>query len=85
LAAAPVVALGAPIGAYVVDHIGRKPTLLVVAAICVGQFVWTLLHEREQLGPLGITISVLALGLCLLGFEALRALGARRVPGPERE
>ncbi|MGE0145465.1 MAG: sulfite exporter TauE/SafE family protein [Planctomycetota bacterium] len=85
LAAAPVVALGAPIGAYVVDHIGRKPTLLVVAAICVGQFVWTLVHEHEQLGSAGIAISVLALGLCLLGFEALRALGARRVPGPERE
>jgi uncharacterized membrane protein YfcA len=76
LAAAPVVALGAPLGALVVDLIGRKPTLFVVALLCVGQLVWTLSQERNALGASGIMLSLLAVALCLLGFEKLRAWGA---------
>jgi uncharacterized membrane protein YfcA len=46
LAAAPVVALGAPLGALAVSHLPRMPTLLFVSALCVGQFVWTVVQER---------------------------------------
>lgn len=46
LAAAPVVAIGAPLGAIVVELISRKPTLLIVSALCIIQFIWTLVHER---------------------------------------
>ncbi len=45
LAAAPVVALGAPFGAVIVNLISRTPTLLVVSVLCIGQFVWTIFRE----------------------------------------
>ncbi len=76
LAAAPVVALGAPLGAFVVDLIGRKPTLIFVAILCVGQFVWTCFVERTSLGAAGICFAVVCVGALLLGFERLRAWGA---------
>lgn len=76
LAAAPVVALGAPLGVFVVNLIGRKPTLLVVAVLCVGQLIWTLSEERTSLGFGGIALSLIAVGICLLGFERLRIWGA---------
>jgi uncharacterized membrane protein YfcA len=75
LAAAPVVALGAPLGAFMVDLIGRKPTLFFVAVLCVGQFVWTCYTERVALGVSGMGWAVLAVGVLLLGFERLRAMG----------
>jgi uncharacterized protein len=76
LAAAPIVALGAPLGVFVVALIGRKPTLFVVAILCVGQFVWTCFTERQELGVLGLVIALAAVGVALLGFEKLRAWGA---------
>ena len=76
LAAAPVVAFGAPLGAFMVDLIGRKPTLLFVAFLCVAQFIWTCWVERVSLGLGGLLLSVLAVGLCLFGFEKLRSWGA---------
>ncbi len=76
LAAAPVVPLGAPLGALVVNFVGRRPTLLFVAVLCVGQFIWTCSMEREALGPFGLIASVAAVGVCLFGFERLRAWGA---------
>lgn len=76
LAAAPVVCLGAPLGVFMVNLIGRKPTLLFVAVLCVGQFVWTCYAEREALGIGGVVVALLAVGLCLLGFERLRMWGA---------
>ncbi|YCM46740.1 sulfite exporter TauE/SafE family protein [Verrucomicrobiaceae bacterium 227] len=76
LAAAPVVALGAPLGVFVVNLIGRKPTLLVVAVLCVGQLIWTLSRERSSLGSSGIVLSLIAVAVCLLGFERLRIWGA---------
>lgn len=76
LAAAPVVALGAPLGVFIVELIGRKPTLLVVAFLCVGQFVWTCFAEWDNLGLSGVGLAVGALCLCLVGFERLRAWGA---------
>ncbi|WP_203565726.1 sulfite exporter TauE/SafE family protein [Alteromonas hispanica] len=79
LAAAPVVALGAPLGVFIVAKIGRKPTLLVVAMLCVGQFVWTLFSEHQRLGLVGILISTFAVAVCLGGFEILRRWGATLV------
>ena len=76
LAAAPVVAFGAPLGAFMVDFIGRKPTLFFVAILCVGQLLWTLQQEHSALGIGGTVIALLSVGLCLLGFERLRAYGA---------
>ena len=76
LAAAPVVALGAPLGAFVVAYVGRKPTLLFVAVLCVGQFVWTCHSEWTALGWTGVATALGAVGLCLLGFERLRVWGA---------
>jgi uncharacterized protein len=61
LAAAPVVAIGAPIGAIVVELISRRPTLLIVSALCIMQFVWTLFHERVTGWPLiGALLGVVA-------------------------
>jgi len=79
LAAAPVVALGAPLGVYIVALIGRKPTLLVVAFLCVLQFIWTMHSERASLGISGVLLSGIAVAICLLGFEQLRRWGARLV------
>lgn len=85
LAAAPVVALGAPLGVFIVEHIGRKPILLVVAVLCVGQFVWTCYVERAALGLWGLTLALLALGGCLLVFEQLRARGLLLVAQARRK
>ena len=76
LAAAPIVALGAPLGAFVVTLIGRKPTLFVVAILCVGQFIWTLYSERAILSVFSLLAAVGAVGVLVLGFEKLRAWGA---------
>jgi uncharacterized membrane protein YfcA len=81
LAAAPVVALGAPLGAFVVGLVGRTPTLLFVALLCVGQFAWTCWVEWGALGVGGVLAALLAVGACLLGFEHLRGLGRRMAAG----
>ncbi len=75
LAAAPVVALGAPLGVLMVEILGRKPILMVVAALCVGQFAWMCLAEFENLGAYGVLAAAAAVCLCLLGFERLRRIG----------
>ncbi len=77
LAAAPVVALGAPLGVLIVSKIGRKPTLLFVAVLCVGQFFWTMHEEFEVLGPAGLIASCAAVVLFNLGFDWLWRLGDR--------
>lgn len=76
LAAAPVVALGAPLGVFIVSLIGRKPTLLFVAVLCVGQFIWTCTNQYGALGLSGLLLAIIAVGLMLLIFEKLRAWGA---------
>ncbi|WP_261344494.1 sulfite exporter TauE/SafE family protein [Gimesia benthica] len=65
LAAAPIVALGAPFGALVVNLISRTPTLLLVSLLCIVQFVWTIMHERVTgvalLAALGSVLAMNAL------------------------
>ncbi|WP_323845138.1 sulfite exporter TauE/SafE family protein [Microbulbifer magnicolonia] len=79
LAAAPVVALGAPLGVFIVGLIGRRPTLLVVAMLCVVQFVWTCVAEWPALGIAGLLVALFSLGVCLAGFEWVRRAGLRVV------
>ena len=77
LAAAPVVALGAPLGAFVMSRIRRKPTLLFVSGLCLVQFVWMAWSERVSLGSWGIALSIAGLLLFNLAFHVMYRLGTR--------
>jgi uncharacterized membrane protein YfcA len=77
LAAAPVVAVGAPLGAWVVSRIGRRPTLMVVSLLCVVQFFWTLLHERAELTAWNVIAVLLGVALFLLIFQDMYRHGYR--------
>lgn len=77
LAAAPVVAVGAPLGAMVVSRVGRRPTLIVVSILCLLQFAWTLVHERTQLTPWSVILALLAVALFLLLFQDMYRHGYR--------
>jgi hypothetical protein len=68
LAAAPLVALGVPLGAFAVALIGRKPALIFLAVLCVTQFVSTCYAERVALGVVGILLAVCAVALALVGL-----------------
>jgi uncharacterized membrane protein YfcA len=77
LAAAPVVAVGAPLGAMVVSRIGRRPTLLLVSVLCVLQFVWVLHHERDALNWVSLSAALLGVVLFLLIFQDMYRHGYR--------
>jgi uncharacterized membrane protein YfcA len=77
LAAAPIVALGAPLGALIVSRIGRKPTLVIVSILCVGQFAWTMQQEWSALGWVGLALAAFAVAAMNLAFEWLWCVGAR--------
>ncbi|MGE0712073.1 MAG: sulfite exporter TauE/SafE family protein [Planctomycetota bacterium] len=73
LAAAPIVALGAPLGVVVVDLVGRVPTLLFVAVLCLLQLVWTVVDLALPAEAVGLVLAgVLLANAC---FHALHALG----------
>lgn len=76
LAAAPVVAVGAPFGAWVVSRLPRTPTLMIVSTLCIGQFAWTMVKERVDGWDLVIAIGgVLAMNVV---FHYLFEVGTRR-------
>lgn len=77
LAAAPIVAVGAPFGAMVVNRVGRRPTLIVVSILCVLQFVWMLVHERAVLTVWSFAATLLGVGLFLLIFQDMYRHGLR--------
>jgi uncharacterized membrane protein YfcA len=77
LAAAPVVALGAPLGAFIVSRIGRRSTLYVVAVLCVGQFVWAMKEEFVNLGWWGVAAACAVVLGFNAGFEWLWRIGDR--------
>lgn len=77
LAAAPIVVLGAPLGAFIVDRVGRTPTLLFVSILCIGQFVWTMFDEWLRLGLLGLGCALGGVILFNLGFEWMHRMGGR--------
>ncbi|NND43822.1 MAG: sulfite exporter TauE/SafE family protein [Xanthomonadales bacterium] len=77
LAAAPVVALGAPLGALIVSRMGRKPTLFVVSLLCLFQFAWTMSDEWHRLGLTGLLLAGLGLLLFGMTFQWMHRLGMR--------
>jgi uncharacterized membrane protein YfcA len=77
LAAAPIVVVGAPLGAFVVERVGRAPTLLLVSALCLGQFAWTLWVEQAALGAAGMLSCVLAVLACNIVLEWIYRRGGR--------
>ena len=83
LAASPIVLLGAPFGAWVVDRIRRGPTLLFVSALCILQLVWTLSRVGAT-APILLGVIVAVLGLNLM-FHLLYAYGRRLRPDPGEE
>lgn len=78
LAAAPVVVLGAPLGAFLVSLISRVKTLYFVAVLCVLQFVWTIREVAPSAGEW--TLIVVNLAIASLGFVVLYRAGRRRAP-----
>lgn len=76
LAAAPVVALGAPLGVFIVNRIGRAPTLYFVAILCIAQFIWTIHNEWLALGVTGLSLAIAAVVICNILFELLHRAGA---------
>ena len=77
LAAAPDVALGAPLGALVVSRIGRRPTLLIVSVLCVLQFAWTVSHEWHSAPAWSLAAAFLGVALFLLVFQQMYVYGRR--------
>jgi len=73
LAAAPVVILGAPLGAYLVNVIPRIHTLYFVAVLCVLQFFWTL-HQVNPTQSEWIFVAANLLA-ATVGFIVLYRLG----------
>ena len=69
LAAAPIVALGAPLGVVMVRLVPRTVTLLIVSGLCLVQFLWTLRGEWERITTpvlLGTLAALLALNLVFM-------------------
>lgn len=77
LAAAPVVALGAPLGAFIVDKVGRTSTLLLVSILCIAQFAWTITEEWPRLGITGLAAALAGVLIFNLAFEILFRKGNR--------
>lgn len=75
LAAAPVVAVGAPLGSFVVQRIPRAPTLAFVSLLCILQFIWTAYQER--ISAMALMLSLLAIALLNGIFMWLYRLGHR--------
>lgn len=65
LAAAPIVAFGAPLGALMLYLINRTFTLIFVSILCVGQFIWTCISE--QVGWPTVLVSV----GCVVAFNVI--------------
>ena len=85
-AAAPVVAIGAPLGALAASLIPRGITLGIVSALCVVQFIAFCAAERISGWPLAI--SLIALATTTMAFSFIGHWGDRRTrrvqPAPDR-
>ncbi len=77
IAAAPVVALGAPLGAYVVNLVNRTFTLALVAVLCVAQFFWTLVHERHEMTFFDLVLAIVGIVAFNLAFREMHRWGNR--------
>jgi uncharacterized membrane protein YfcA len=81
LAAAPVVVLGAPLGALAVSVIPRTGTLALVALLCLAQLAW--ICAQARLSPAGIACvvaAVLGLGGMLLLLRTQDRRAGRATP-----
>jgi uncharacterized protein len=78
LAAAPVVAVGGPLGSLVSRFVPRRSLLAFVAVLCLAQYAWTCYHEHIVGWSLLLAaIGVLALNLAL---HRLFVWGRRAIP-----
>lgn len=76
LAAVPVVVVGAPTGALMLTIIPRPVTLMIVSALCIGQFIWMMFSQRVSTGQLTAALGgVAALSIV---FYGLFTIGGRR-------
>lgn len=76
LAAAPVVALGAPFGAFIVSRLPRTPTLLIVSALCLLQFVWTIV--KAEVGGIDLLLAIGGVLAMNAVFQLMFDYGERR-------
>ena len=79
LAASPVVAIGAPFGAFVVSLIPRAPTMIIVSLLCLVQYVWTVVHE--QVSGTSLVVSLLGIAFMNWAFIILYRLGSQSQSG----
>lgn len=77
LAAAPVVAIGAPLGAFVVARVGRRAALLFVSVLCLLQLAWTCSDSWPLLGVWGLAAVAVAVLVAWGVFEGLHVAGDR--------
>jgi uncharacterized membrane protein YfcA len=71
LAAAPVVAVGGPLGSLVSKFVPRRSLLGFVAVLCLAQYAWTCYHQHlDGRSLLLAAVGVLALNLALHGLFA---------------
>lgn len=75
IAAAPIVAIGAPFGALAVHYLPRTPTLVVVSGLCVLQYVWMLARTK----PTGSALAFAIVGVVVFNvlFHLLYARGKK--------
>lgn len=60
LAAAPIVVLGAPLGAFAVAFIPRNVTMAIVSVLCIAQFVWACLDRSGSAGVIAVACAAVA-------------------------
>ena len=78
LAAAPVVALGGPLGSMVSRFVPRRIILAAVAVLCLFQYCWTCYHEHL----VGKSLVLAAVGVIALNvvLHQLFEFGRRSLP-----
>lgn len=76
-AAAPVVAIGAPLGALAASVIPRGVTLGIVSVLCVAQFV--AFCAAERISGWTLAASLIALAATTAGFSLVNRWGERRM------
>lgn len=72
LAAAPIVVIGAPLGALVVMVVPRRIILSVVALLCLGQFIWMCADQRLPASAILATSAAVLAIACAIHLAAQR-------------
>jgi uncharacterized membrane protein YfcA len=81
LAAAPIIVLGAPFGAYLVSIIPRIRTLYFVSILCLVQFIWTLYQVSPSAGEwLFVIGSLTCAGVCFYSLYRRGLVEQSRTP-----